>query len=89
MPIATYENNRFTVTDSGDLIVLRSKMAGSVAIAFGDWDAVSDVASVLVRGLSPQMRRQFLIEAFSARELKEAAHPPRAEGVTGMARRRR
>jgi hypothetical protein len=58
MDIATYEDDRWIVRDTGQMIILRSKLVPSVAIAFPHWDAVLDAIGLLVRGLSPEMRHE-------------------------------
>jgi hypothetical protein len=60
MDVATYEDDRWTVRDTGQMIILRSKLTPAVAIAFPHWDAVLDAISLLARGLSPEMRRELM-----------------------------
>lgn len=69
--VATYENNRYEVRDTGEMIVVRSKLTPHVAIAFPDWDAVVDIMCLLARGLSPQMRQEVLTRAFGVGSEKD------------------
>jgi len=72
MGIATWYGERFILRDTGEYIVLRSKLAPSVAMAFSNWDAVYSVISMMLQGLSPRMRHDLLTSSFNARELELA-----------------
>jgi hypothetical protein len=72
MGIATWYGERFTLRDTGEYIVLRSKLASKVAIAFSNWDAVMDAVATMLQGLPPRMRHDLLTNGFSAEELELA-----------------
>ena len=56
----TQQQADWTVRDTGQMIILRSKLTPAIAIAFPHWDAVLDAISLLARGLSPEMRRELM-----------------------------